>query len=637
MTPDEPLTAVDDLPHEPERLVYLTHLNGPQTGARYRLDETDEIRLGRGVDCQVMLSDPLSSRIHAYVRRVANQWQVSDNQSRNGTLLDGVKIQTAALTDGAVIRIGAVELRFELIQDAATDSGGGEELQTLVRQFPLAATGPSETVQMALAGLRDAAQAQQLLLLYQLSIKLLGCDQPDDVIRIALDLLRDQTRASSAAFLWIDDTGHLKPKLQLPEGSPEQLKLSESLSALVIQQGNAIWINRQEAKGSGQHLAHFADAICIPLVSMKQVVGAMLIYMERGKFQQQDFDFAISLANIVAVALVRARQHVTLTQEYQRLSLKNASLDEIVGQSPPVQELKERMSRVARANGSVLIRGESGVGKELVARGVHRLGPRADRPLLTVNCAAIPSELMESQLFGHKAGAFTGAERDHQGFFQQADSGTLFLDEVGELSLAGQAKLLRILEGHPFQPVGSKKTVTVDVRVIAATNRDLLVDVRERKFREDLYYRLSVFELKIPALRERGDDLALLLDYFVQHFKRLHGRAALQLSAAARAKLLAYRWPGNVRQLRNVIDSAVVMAAGPLIESADLGLHDQGGGIELDTLRIDHWERKLIVEALKRASGNVPESAKLLGLSRATLYRKLDEYQIERTRLPAEL
>jgi two-component system response regulator HydG len=636
MTPDEPLTAIDQLPRDPEILVYLTHLNGSQTGARYRLDEADEFRLGRGVDCQVMLSDPLSSRIHAYVRRIDDQWHVIDNKSRNGTLLNGVKIQTAPLNSGSVIRIGAVELLFEVLCEETAEPQG-DDLQTLVRQFPLAATGPSETVQMALAGLRDAVQAQQLLLLYQLSIKLLGCDQPDDVIRIALDLLRDQTRASSAAFLWIDDTGHLKPKLQLPEGSPEQLKLSESLSALVIQQGNAVWINRQQAQRTGQHLAHFADALCIPLVSMKHVVGAMLAYMERGKFQQQDFDFAISLANIVAVALVRARQHVTLTQEYQRLSLEHANLEEIIGQSTPIQELKERMTRVARANGSVLIRGESGVGKELVARGVHRLGPRADRPLLTVNCAAIPSELMESQLFGHKAGAFTGADRDHQGFFQQADSGTLFLDEVGELSLEGQAKLLRILEGHPFQPVGSKKAVTVDVRVIAATNRDLLVDVRERKFREDLYYRLSVFELKIPAVRERGSDVALLLDYFLQHFKRLHGRNTLQLSAAARAKLLGYHWPGNVRQLRNVIDSAVVMTAGPLIESEDLGLHDQGASVELDTLRIDHWERKLIIEALKRAAGNVPESAKLLGLSRATLYRKLDEYQIERTRLPAEL
>lgn len=636
MTPDEPLTAVDQLPRDPEIQIYLTHLNGPQTGARYRLDEIDELRLGRGVDCQVMLSDPLSSRIHAYVRKIDGQWQVIDNNSRNGTSLDGVKIQAAILKPDSVIRIGAVELRYEVFREEAAESPG-DELQTLVRQFPIASTGPSETVQMALAGLRDAVQAQQLLILYQLSIKLLGCDQPDDVIRIALDLLRDQTRASSAAFLWIDDTGHLKPKLQLPEGSPEQLKLSETLSALIIQQGNAVWINKQQAQRHGQNLAHFADAICIPLVSMKHVVGAMLAYMEQGKFQQQDFDFGISLANIVAVALVRARQHVTLTQEFQRLSLKNASLDEIVGQSPAVQELKDRMARVARANGCVLIRGESGVGKELVARGVHRLGPRADRPLLTVNCAAIPSELMESQLFGHKAGAFTGADRDHQGFFQQADSGTLFLDEVGELPLEGQAKLLRILEGHPFQPVGSKKAVTVDVRVIAATNRDLLVDVRERKFREDLYYRLSVFELKIPALRERGNDLALLLDYFVEHFKRLHGRGTLQLSGAARAKLLAYHWPGNVRQLRNVIDSAVVMAAGPMIESEDLGLHDQGAGIELDTLRIDHWERKLIVEALKRAAGNVPEAAKLLGLSRATLYRKLDEYQIERTRLPAEL
>ncbi len=219
MTPDEPLTAVDSLPRDPEAQIYLTHLNGPQTGARYRLDDIDEIRLGRGVDCQIMLSDPLSSRIHAYVRKIGDQWQVIDNNSRNGTVLDGVKIDSALLQHGSVIRIGAVELGFEVIRDEVAPVAG-DDLQTLVRQFPLTATGPSETVQMALAGLRDAVQAQQLLLLYQLSIKLLGCDQPDDVIRIALDLLRDQTRASSAAFLWIDDTGHLKPSCNSPRARP---------------------------------------------------------------------------------------------------------------------------------------------------------------------------------------------------------------------------------------------------------------------------------------------------------------------------------------------------------------------------------------------------------------------------------
>jgi Nif-specific regulatory protein len=279
----------------------------------------------------------------------------------------------------------------------------------------------------------------------------------------------------------------------------------------------------------------------------------------------------------------------------------------------------------------VLIRGESGVGKELVARAVHRASARADRPMLSVNCAAIPRDLMESQLFGHKKGAFTGADADHVGWFQQAHTGTLFLDEVGELTLEGQAKLLRILEGHPFLPVGATKEVNADVRVIAATNRDLSDFVREGRFREDLFYRLSVFELYIPPLRERGGDIEHLVEHFLAHFRRQHGRPQMTLSPDSRAKLLSYQWPGNVRQLRNAIDSAVVMAEGNVILPDDLGLRDASAPAgQLETLRIDFWERKLIVEALARTGGKVPEAANLLGLGRATLYRKIEEYGIER-------
>jgi Nif-specific regulatory protein len=251
------------------------------------------------------------------------------------------------------------------------------------------------------------------------------------------------------------------------------------------------------------------------------------------------------------------------------------------------------------------------------------------RPMLSVNCAAIPADVIESQLFGHKAGSFTGADRDHAGFFQQSDLGTLLLDEIGELPLAGQSKLLRILEGHPFLPVGATKEVEVDVRVIAATNRDLASLVREKKFREDLYYRLNVFELMVPPLRERGGDIELLVRHFLDHFRALHGRPTLALTDEARARLVGYAWPGNVRQLRNTIDSAVVLAGGPKITVADLPLHDVGGE-ELETLEVEVWERRLILEALKRTQGNVPDAAKLLGLGRATLYRKFEQYGIER-------
>lgn len=301
----------------------------------------------------------------------------------------------------------------------------------------------------------------------------------------------------------------------------------------------------------------------------------------------------------------------------------------MIGESRPMRELKLRINRLARATGCVLIRGESGVGKELVARALHRASLRADRPMLSVNCAAIPDDLMESQLFGHKAGSFTGADRDHVGYFQQADLGTLFLDEVGEMTLDGQAKLLRILEGHPFHPVGSTEEVGADVRVIAATNQDLQTYVRQKKFREDLYYRLSVFELAVPPLRERGEDIGRLVDFFLDHFRRQHGRPGLGIAPEARSKLLGYQWPGNVRQLRNVIDSAVVLAEGDQIEVGDLGLRGVASG-ELETLELQVWERRLIAEALRRTDGNIPEAAKLLGIGRATLYRKVDEYGIAR-------
>jgi transcriptional regulator with PAS, ATPase and Fis domain len=250
--------------------------------------------------------------------------------------------------------------------------------------------------------------------------------------------------------------------------------------------------------------------------------------------------------------------------------------------------------------------------------------------MVSVNCAAIPADLMESQLFGHKKGAFTGADRDHIGFFQQADMGTLFLDEVGELTPEGQAKLLRILEGHPFLPVGATDEVSVDVRVIAATNQDLQKYVRDKRFREDLYYRISVFELHLPPLRERSTDIDLLVNFFLDHFRRLHGRPQLTLSDAARAKLLAYHWPGNVRQLRNVLDSAVVLAEDDAIRPHDLALRDSGSSGELETLKIEDWERRLITEALTRSSDSVPEAAKLLGIGRATLYRKIEQYRIDR-------
>lgn len=613
---------------------YLTILTGPRAGTNFALDARRQTLIGRGTDCHISLPDPLCSRVHAALTFSADGWILRDAESRNGTLVNGQKIDEAKVVDGNTIRVGSAEFEFHESEEPPTAKGDDPQLmQTIVQDLPIAV---QESHEDSLAGLPSTEQVKELMLLYQLCIKLLGCGDPNRVLESALDLLRKRTAASVVGFLSVSDEGSLQPKIVIPKDAANRVTLNQSLTELVSQQGHAVWVANQTSQEGTQHLGHFADAVCAPLVRRsldgeRATLGAIHVYLEDGRFRQSDFDFIISVANIVAIALVRARALTTLQSDYQRLVEKSPGHDELIGNCQPMRDLKSKINRVAKAPGCVLVRGESGSGKELVARAIHRASPRADRPMVSVNCAAIPGELIESQLFGHKAGSFTSADRDHIGFFEQADLGTLFLDEVGELTLEGQAKLLRILEGHPFLPVGATEEISVDVRVIAATNQNLQKYVREKRFREDLYYRLSVFELYLPPLRDRSDDVGLLIDFFLDHFRRLHGRPSIKLADTARTMLLSYRWPGNVRQLRNVLDSAVVLADEDQIRPHDLALRDSGSGsTELETLRIDEWEKRLITEALNRAADNVPEAAKLLGIGRATLYRKIEQYHIER-------
>ncbi len=575
----------------------------------------------------------MCSRVHAILRFEDQRWVVRDDNSRNGITVNGQKVEEATLGDGHVVRMGSSEFEFHFSEEPATAETEDVSLtQTIVQELPIAVQQSNQEV---LAALPTPEQVQELVLLYQLSIHLLGCENPEEVIRVALELLKERTKAAVVGFLWVDDSEQLRPKVVIPKDAADCVTLSQSLTELVLRQGHAVWVANQSSQANtASDSSTFADAVCAPLVSKledgeRRTLGAIHVYLQDGRFRQSDFDFVIAVANLVVIALVRARSQTSLRSDYQRLVKVLPGYDELIGQSKEMLELKKKIERVGAAPGCVLVRGESGVGKELVARAVHRSSLRADRPMISVNCAAIPEDLMESQLFGHQAGAFTGAERDHTGYFQQADLGTLFLDEIGELSPEGQAKLLRILEGHPFLPVGATIEIQVDVRILAATNQDLQNKVREKSFREDLYYRLSVFELHIPPLRDRGDDLELLVEFFLNHYRQERGRPQLVLSESARARLFEYRWPGNVRQLRNVIDSAVVLADDDQIQPRDLGLRDSGGE-QLDSLQIEHWERKLIVEALKRTAGSVPDAAKLLGIGRATLYRKIEIYHIER-------
>ena len=308
----------------------------------------------------------------------------------------------------------------------------------------------------------------------------------------------------------------------------------------------------------------------------------------------------------------------------------------IVGDSPQIQEILLKIRQVAPTNGRVLITGESGTGKELIAHAIHAFSDRIEAPLVKVNCAAIPQELIESELFGHEAGSFTGASKKRVGKFEQADGGTIFLDEIGDMSLSTQAKVLRVLEEREYERVGGNQTLKTDVRVISATNKHLPDEIESGNFREDLYYRLNVVPVHVPPLRERVKDLPLLVDYFLLRFCRENGKQTMSLSDAAMNNLRRRNWLGNVRELRNLMERVVILCPNQTIDESDLSeevRRDSTGGDSSEALLKDarqEFESRFILNCLKGNSWNITETAKQLGIERTHLHRKMRQYEIER-------
>ncbi len=333
--------------------------------------------------------------------------------------------------------------------------------------------------------------------------------------------------------------------------------------------------------------------------------------------------------------VARALEHARLERENASLRQRLEQRWEIIGESPVIRKLREEIATAAPSNGRVLIHGENGSGKELVARAIHALSARQDRPFIEVNCAAIPEELIESELFGHEKGAFTGALARRRGRFELADGGTLFLDEIGDMSLKTQAKVLRALEEQAFERVGGRETIKVDVRVIAASNRDLST-LLGGGFREDLFYRLNVIPIEVPPLRARKEDIPFLIDHFIRVVCAENGKRLKSLSGEALAWFMTYDWPGNVRELRNMVERLVIMAPADVIGVDDLPAPlrpkdtAESAGASDRTLREarDTFERAYILAELKANDWNVTRTADRLGIERSHLYRKIKAYRL---------
>jgi len=347
--------------------------------------------------------------------------------------------------------------------------------------------------------------------------------------------------------------------------------------------------------------------------------------------------------DVVAIAIERAVKHGVLTREVQRLQRavdESRRFDELLGASPAMKEVYDLLERVGESESTVLVSGESGTGKELVARALHRRSKRSNGPFVAINCAAMPEQLLESELFGHTKGAFTDARSARPGLFVQAKGGTIFLDEIGDMPIGLQPKLLRALQERTVRPVGGDTETPIDVRVVAASNRDLETAIEERKFREDLYYRINVIHVELPPLRARGADVILLATHYLQHFAAQSQKDVRSLDAEAAEKLSAYAWPGNVRELANCMERAVALTRNESIGIADLPekirnyrtSHVLVAATDpTELVPMEEVEKRYILRVLEAVGGNKTLAAQVLGLDRKTLYRKLDRYGSERT------
>jgi Nif-specific regulatory protein len=567
----------------------------------FRMELDAELAVGRNPDNGLVLDDPKVSRHHARIVAGSAGHQVVDAGSRHGTFVNGKPAGAEPLRDGDVIQLGNVVLAY----------GAGDRRD--------------DGVVLTTIGATAGGQVGQARLLFDVRRAIGASPDGDELVGLMLE-----------AALDILGGGRGLVGLHAGDGAARRIARGGDVDDIVLSRA----VLAQLARGESILVGHGGrSAMAAPLEAGGRQFGYVYVddRARADRFTASELDFLTALARLTAVMYDQAaerRRDAAVTEALR----DSHPLPDILGRSPAMHTFVERVLRYAAAGQtSVLIRGESGSGKELVARTLHARSPRAAQPFVTVNCAAIPETLIESELFGHEKGAYTGAARARRGKFALADGGTLFLDEIGDLGLAAQAKVLRAVQDGEIQPLGSERILRVDVRLVSATHKSLDDEIEAGRFRQDLYYRLAVGELHVPPLRARGDDVLVLAEHFLAEAAARVGRPVRAFRDDAVAVLRGYGWPGNVRQLQNEIERAVILSDGPLVGLDDLSarLGPRAAAAPAATLaerwsELDVRERDLVASALDGAGGNVSAAARLLGVSRIMLVKRMARFGLGR-------
>ncbi|REJ81892.1 MAG: GAF domain-containing protein [Acidobacteria bacterium] len=519
------------------------------------------------------------------------------------------------------------------------------------------AAGDGSPPALRRVGDENSRDVRELTLLYRLSRLLEQSLDLRDVVPPMLEALSEEWGLHRGTLTLLNRKSgdihiHLAHGTSPREAQRGRYRLGEGVTGTVVQTGQPAVI--EKASQSQQFLDRTRKRrrgefsfLCVPIKSGQEIFGALSV--ERDWVDGHDLGRDARMLSIVGSMIAQAvKMRRAAEEERERLEEENERLraelkdryrpSNIVGQSHEMQEVYDQIATVSTSNTSVLILGETGTGKELVAQAIHYDSDRSSRPFVKVHCAALPESVIESELFGHVKGAFTGAVSDRKGRFELAHGGTLFLDEVGEIPLSIQIKLLRVLQEREFERVGGTSTVKVDVRLIAATNKDLAVEVAQNRFREDLYYRLNVFPIHVPALRKRKSDIVLLADFFLEKFARSSRKSVRRLSSATIDLLMSYHWPGNVRELESCLERAVLVAEGDVIHPyhlpPTLQAAEVSGDLAVDSLkyRVEAFERDLLRDALKSTRGNMASAARLLQTTQRIIGYKVKKYRIDPAR-----